>query len=415
MRSRREVLAVEVVLLGVCVLLAEAPARAQSLNEVLAGRLSNNCAGLSGPGILPTDDGSQSNPDYGPQLVGLCGDVVSNEGTGAASASGGITSAEARISSLGVEQRIRRRTQERRAAASADDVGSRGIGLFFTSDYERFAQDNTRFETGFKRDTIGATGGIDYVVSPSVLFGLALNYAHDFGDYDGAGGGFDHNSYGVLLFTSFSPTPRMFVDLVGGYIRKDYEFERRVSIDIVGANSSVAPLLVAGKTQADTDSDEFRFSAYSGYDFILGNVTLGPRLGVNYRDIAIEGFRESGNTGVELAYDNQNIVSLTTSAGVYVSIAINTVFGVIVPQSTIEYVHEFLDDQRSVGFRLVQDLTGRKFLYQTDPPDRDYMNLAFGVSMIFPGGVTGFANFRELVGYRDRSSHAVSLGVRFPF
>jgi hypothetical protein len=35
--------------------------------------------------------------------------------------------------------------------------------------------------------------------------------------------------------------------------------------------------------------------------------------------------------------------------------------------------------------------------------------------VIFPGGVTGFANFRELVAYRDRSSHAISLGVRFEF
>jgi hypothetical protein len=55
------------------------------------------------------------------------------------------------------------------------------------------------------------------------------------------------------------------------------------------------------------------------------------------------------------------------------------------------------------------------FLYQTDPPDRDYVNVAVGAPILFPGGVTGFANFRELVGYRDRSSHAVTLGLRFAF
>jgi outer membrane lipase/esterase len=102
---------------------------------------------------------------------------------------------------------------------------------------------------------------------------------------------------------------------------------------------------------------------------------------VNYRDTRIDGFRESGGTGVELAYENQNIVSLTTQAGVYASIAISTGMGVIVPQTTVEYVHEFLDDQRTVGFRFVQDLRRRKFLYQTDPPDRDYVNVALGVPM----------------------------------
>jgi len=86
-----------------------------------------------------------------------------------------------------------------------------------------------------------------------------------------------------------------------------------------------------------------------------------------------------------------------------------------VPQTTIEYIHEFMDDQRSVGFTFNQDLRGRRFLFQTDPPDRDYVNVAVGASMLFPGGVTGFANFRELVGYRDRTSHAVTLGVRFAF
>jgi len=221
-------------------------------------------------------------------------------------------------------------------------------------------------------------------------------------------------AYGVLVYTSFSPISHAFVDLVGGYIRKNYSFERRAAIDIFNIDAQVTKN-VAGKTQADTDGDEFRFSAYGGYDFVFGSVTVGPRVGVNYRDITIDGFRESGNTGIELSYDNQNIVSLTTNAGVYGSIVGSTGFGVIVPQATVEYVHEFLDDQRSVGFRFVQDLRRRRFLYQTDPPDRDYVNVAFGISVVFPGGVTGFANFRELVGYRDRSSHAVSLGVRFAF
>jgi len=389
------------------VLLMEVPAQAQSLNDVIASRLANNCQGLSGAGI----GSSGPNPDYGPQLLSLCGDNTNIGGlTGAASASGGIISAENRISSIAAEQRIHRRTQERRDAASADR--GRGFGLFFTGDYERFEKDNTRFETGFARDTVGGTGGVDYVLNSAVLVGLALTYAHEFGDYDAVGGGFDHDSYGVLLYTSLSPIPRAFVDLVVGYVRKDYNFERRALVNIGFAPD---PLPVNVKTRADTEGDEFRFSAYGGYDFALGNVTVGPRVGVNYRDTTIDGFRESGGSGLELIYDNQNRVSLTTSAGVFASIGINTGLGVIVPQTTVEYVHEFLDDQRSVGFRFVQDLAGRRFLYQTDPPDRDYVNLALGVSMIFPTGVTAFANFRELIGYRDHSSHAVSLGVRFAF
>jgi outer membrane lipase/esterase len=398
------------VLLAGLVLLPAAPALAQGLNEVLVGRLSDSCRGLNGAGILgppPT-----INKDYGPQLRGLCGNESQNSGTGVATSAGGTVSEDTRISSIGEEQRIRRRIQERRDGATGDSEGGRGLGLFFTADYEYFKKDTTRFETAFDRDTVGGTVGVDYILNRFVLLGLAFNYAHEFGNYD-IGGGFDTNSYGVLFYTSLSPLPGAFVDLASGYIRKQYHFDRRVLLDIQGLGESDKH--VDGKVRSDTHSDEFRFSAYGGYDFILRNITVGPRLGVNYRDIGMDGFRESGDTGVELAYENQNIVSLTMQAGVYASIVINTRIAVIVPQTTVEYVHEFLDDQRTVGFRFVQDLNQQKFLYQTDPPDRDYVNLAVGVSMIFPNGVTGFANFRDLLGYRDRSSYAGSLGVRFAF
>jgi outer membrane autotransporter protein len=96
-------------------------------------------------------------------------------------------------------------------------------------------------------------------------------------------------------------------------------------------------------------------------------------------------------------------------------VAISTGFGVVVPQAIAEYVHEFLDDQRSVGFRLVQEPFQARFLYQTDPPDRDYFNLGVGVAMVLPNGLQPYLNFRELVGYDDRSSHTVTLGLRVPF
>ena len=35
--------------------------------------------------------------------------------------------------------------------------------------------------------------------------------------------------------------------------------------------------------------------------------------------------------------------------------------------------------------------------------------------VVLPNGLQPFLNFRELVGYKDRSSHTVSLGLRVPF
>jgi uncharacterized protein YhjY with autotransporter beta-barrel domain len=367
------------------------------LNEVVGGLVANNCLALSG------DVGP-----YGPELAAIC----QFPPTGAGSTTGGTPASETRLASLGAEYRLSRRLRERRAAASSD--AGRGFGLFFTADYEKFEQDTTRFEGGFDRDTVAGTLGADYAFTASFILGAAFNYSHEFGNYEGVGGGFDHDTYGGFVYTSLAPAPQAFVDLVAGYLWKDYGFERRVTLT-VPPPAGGRPLIVDGPTRGDTTGDELRVSASGGYDFVFGNVTVGPRLGVHYRDRTIDGFRESGRTGLEIAYDNQNITSLTMNAGVFGSIAISTGFGVILPQATIEYVHEFLDDQRSVGFQLVQDLAGRKFRFATDPPDRDYLYVTPGISVVFPGGITAFANFRELVGYRDRSSHAASLGVRIPF
>jgi uncharacterized protein YhjY with autotransporter beta-barrel domain len=88
---------------------------------------------------------------------------------------------------------------------------------------------------------------------------------------------------------------------------------------------------------------------------------------------------------------------------------------VVIPQMTLEYVHEFFDDQRNVQFSFAQDSQNRRFLFQTTPPDRDYLNLGLGVSMVLPQGIQPYLNFRDMLAYDDRSTYTVTLGVRIPF
>jgi outer membrane lipase/esterase len=370
-----------------------APVEAQGLNEVLSQLLSGGCIRLGGTG------NTSANLTSG-NLTNIC-----QSGVGAASSASGTAGAETRGGDV---QQASRRLRQRQGAASADTGGAYGFSAFASADYQNFDKDTTRFETGFDRDTVGGTVGADYLFRNGLVLGAALSYAHEFGDYEGVGGGFDHDAYGILVYGSVVPIPNMFVDVAAGYTRKDYSFDRR-------ANLAVNALNVTGSTTGDTDGNEFRIGLNTGYDFLLGRFTVGPRVGVNYRETTVEGYRESGRTGLELSYDNQNIQSLTTIVGLFGSLALSTGFGVIVPQATAEYVHEFLDDQRSVGFRLVQDLGQRRFLYQTEPPDRDYVNLGVGVSMVLPNGLQPFLNFRELLGYNDRHSHTVTLGLRVPF
>ena len=375
-------------------------AEAQGLNDVLVRLLSNNCEGLGGT--------PSSSPP--PNATNALFDVCNVPPTfGAASAGGGPT-VESRLGVSEEQRRQARRLADIRSGGggSADQPGS-GFGVFVNGDYQFLNKDTTRFETGFEQNTVGTTVGVDYSFRGRGAVGVAFNYAHEFGDFAGASGGFDNDVYGVTLYGTVMPIENMFVDAFVGYTRKDYTFDRSVHV-------SIAPdRLVGGKIDSATDSDEMHVGATLGYDFILGKFTVGPRVGVNYRDARISGFRERGSTGIELIYDNQNVVSLTSTVGVFASMAISTGFGVLVPQATAEYVHEFENDQRSVGFTFV-DLSDRpRYLFQTDRPDRNFFNVGLGVVAVFSRGLSAYVNVRELLGYSDRTATTVTVGVRTQF
>jgi outer membrane autotransporter protein len=95
--------------------------------------------------------------------------------------------------------------------------------------------------------------------------------------------------------------------------------------------------------------------------------------------------------------------------------AISTRFGVLVPQATAEWVHEFENDQRSVGFTFNDSLTRPRFLFQTDPPDRNFFNVGLGTVLVLPGGWSTFVNVRELLGYSGRTATSVTVGLRASF
>ena len=200
------------------------------------------------------------------------------------------------------------------------------------------------FELGYEQNTAGATAGVDYSFGRLGVLGAAFNYGHEFGDFAGQTGGYNNDLYGFLLYGTVTPMPNLFVDLNAGYMRKQYNIDRRVALT---APPNQVPVFL-GRIEGDTHSNDFQLGARIGYDFALGALTIGPRVGANYRKSALAGFQETGKTGIELIYGDQTIVSLTTTAGIFTSYAISTGFGVIVPQLTGEYIHEFANDKRTV-------------------------------------------------------------------
>ena len=394
------------------------PVHAQPFDNVVTGALDNFCSRLGGPfGIFTPKP-------LGPNLARLCPlPAVGPPPQGATSAAGGSVTVDTTRGAVNEDQRLllylkEKREQENQPGApgaSADSPTSiRGLGVFGSGNFERFDKDVTRFEPGYTSDNWGFTTGGDYRLDPRLLLGAAFNYSRINGKFDRNGGDFETESFGPLLYGSILPMPRLFVDVVAGYARKHYTVNRAVSAIGSGPGFPLFPTVI-GKVLSDTDGNEYLAALHFGYDFHLGNVTIGPRGGVDYKYTTLDGFRERGSTGLELVYDPQHQTSLRTTVGAFASIALSTAIGVLVPQGTFEYLHEFENNQRAIYFRFSEDFGRRRFRFQTDPPDRDYFNLGGGLVVVLPGGVSPFINYRALVGYRNQSSHAVNLGFRVEF
>src|SRR5260370_42080087 len=192
------------------------PPVAGGLNDVLIRVLNNNCSELGGAANT-----------QGP-LNRLWAVPPTSSGSGA----GGTPTVDSQLGQTQEQRRQADRLAERRGGqgGSADQPGA-GFGLFVNGDCQFLNKDTTRFETGFEQHTAGTTVGLDYSFRGAVL-GVALNYAHEFGDFAGVGGGFNNDAYGVTLYGTVVPIKNLFIDGFLGYVRKEYSVDRRINFEI---------------------------------------------------------------------------------------------------------------------------------------------------------------------------------------
>jgi outer membrane autotransporter protein len=395
-----------------CASIGIAPANSQSLNQSIQNALVGNCAALGG-----------ATSPLGPQLFALCNAVpVSSSVTSPIGGSPEGLSSEAVQSE---QNEVKKRLQDLRDQKAglpvmtqyADATGSGGtfdlpqLSAYFNFDYQNVSKETTYFTPGFSSNRYQGTFGADHSWDNLVL-GAAFAYAHLDGDFSSNGGNFDSDRYAGTLYGSVTPAPNWFFDGALGYAHEDLTIDRAVSFTDVGNTFTTA-----GTATGTPSADEFRASLDGGYDFSYQNFTYGPRFGMAWAHRRLDAFSESGSTGLELRFGDEDFQSITSTFGAKASMAISTSFGVIVPQAEADWIHEFSNDQQTFTASFVQDLKAAPtpLVFQTDNPHRDYAGLGVGVVLGLPHGVSTFLNYRALVGNPLATTQTVTAGVRLEF
>ena len=282
---------------------------------------------------------------------------------------------------------------------------SPGTGIFLSAGASVLSHHNNRFEDGYQAQLPTVTAGIDRRITPWLAAGLAFNYTYYDGTYDD-GGGFDRHIFGPLLYATATPFPGAFANLVLGYARQENS-NNRFAFTTSGTER------LGGHTSADYSTNQYLAGLAAGYDHAFGKILIGPRVGLALSHEDVGSIKEEGDTGLELRYSNLDQTSVQSSLGIQASLGFDTPFGLMVPQASAAWVHEYGNGARNIDARLVDDPGEGDFTFNREPPARDWASLGLGVTGLLHNGLQPFVQFATIQGNRHFVSYGGTAGIRF--
>jgi uncharacterized protein YhjY with autotransporter beta-barrel domain len=289
------------------------------------------------------------------------------------------------------------------------------LGLFLTGTLRRADHDTTDTAQGFDFRDTGLTAGVDYRFADSYVMGLAGGYGKSRSRFDAASGRVDTQHYSVSLYGSYF-NDLFHLDVLGGYGHHDNDVARNISYDSTslsaGCNGVSCSVLASGATSSRTLS----FAVNSGLDYHREALAFGPTLEMEYKNVRVDGYTETSDSGLALTYGGISGDSLLAKAGVYANYAWNTRWAVILPQVRLRYMHEFRNDASSQMVSFAADtLAGaadRSFAVYTGAPDRSYFDWKASVLFQFAHGFAGFVDYGGVVGLNNMRWNELNVGLR---
>jgi len=417
--------------IGLAAFLAVAsPVHAAPLDKQLNALLDLECAGLNIDPTTYITTGSARVPiELSGALQLICTQPfvpplppggTPTSGGGAA----GQLATQLSLSGLGIATRRAEEKKDQRREMEASDAGPLGIAgsgdpgqiewtgvfgawdAFGTLEFDGRDRDNTKFEAGFDSLDWNVLVGADRRFGADHFAGLALQYARVDGDFD-TGGDFSRDTAGLVAYGGYRLTEGLTATLDASYAHTWDDIERR-------ARGVFSYSTINGLVKSDSDSDRFSSRLALEQSLRFGRYTLSGRAGAFVDYVHVDDVREKGSTGVELDIEDREQLSVQSQIAAGVSAAYSLPFGVIVPQLEVEYVHEFENDQESIRATFVDDLrpTPTRFAFETDSPDRDFVNLRASVVLSLSQRIRPYAQFRTILGNEYLQSYGGAIGVR---
>jgi outer membrane autotransporter protein len=277
---------------------------------------------------------------------------------------------------------------------------------FWSTGFGDFVQVDSDFNArGYKFTTGGIDLGIDYRLTSHFAVGLMGSYAHTWTDLrpgnidvDSARGGL----YATYFANDFSAghehqaTVYLNGGIYGGY--NSYDSSRHG---------------LQGNANGNSDGGEFSTFLSGGYDIHLKPLTIGPIASLQYTNVTVNGFSETGSLA-PLSIHSDSEESLRTDIGFRVLYQCRAGSVLLEPFLKATWQHEFKYSALPLTAGLV-DIPGPFATFSGPVEGHDSAIVSAGISAQWIASVSTYISYNGQLG-RDRyDANAVVGGVRFSF
>jgi len=265
-----------------------------------------------------------------------------------------------------------------------------GFGDFVSLDSDNGAQ-------GYNFTTGGVMLGVDYRITDHFAIGLSGIYAHTWTQLQPAGNVGVNTGLGGIYATYFDRGFYVNAAAYGGY--NSYDTSRQG--------------LLGGLATGNTNGNEFSTFIGGGYDSHLGHFSIGPLAYLQYTNVHINGFNESGSD-FPLQIHSDSEESLRTDLGFRASFlwAVGHIY--VVPFLYTAWEHEFKYSALPITASLgaVPGATATLF----GPAEgHDSAVISTGVRVNWTPTISTFVSYDGQLGRPNYTSNAVSGGVSLSF
>jgi outer membrane autotransporter protein len=250
--------------------------------------------------------------------------------------------------------------------------------------------------------TGGITLGADYRLNRNWTVGALFGYNHTDADLDNENSTATVDTYSPGLYAAYT-NQGWYANGIFNYGYNSYTENRNIIFSGTDRTAIGAPQ----GNQYSTDLD-------GGYEFHLGDFTVGPSLGLNYVHLDINSFSEGDAGAASLNIQEQSADSLRSRLGFDARWQIRYLATQFTYHLSAHWQHEFMDNSQSIVSSL-ESPGDTAFTVQGTGPDRDSALIDAGVDVLATRNVDLFVDYQNEAGESSFYAQSVQAGVKIGF